>query len=64
MDAGLVLSGLGLAGGAIVTAGAWVVSVEKRLNRLDVMHETLQKIDERTEKLSRFIAGGDVATRL
>lgn len=64
MDYSVVLSGLSLAGGAICAVGAWVISVEKRINKVEALKETVDRIDERTERLSRFIAGGDVSKHL
>jgi hypothetical protein len=68
VDGSTLVAVLTLAGGTIVVAGGWVISVEKRINGLKGLQKTVDEtntlvktVDRRTERLSLFIRGRDVA---
>lgn len=61
LDAQTILGVLGLSGAAGLTVGAWILSVEKRINGLKGLHTKVDKLDYRTEQMSLALLGRDVA---
>ena len=60
IDSQTLIGILGLSGAGLGVAGGWIISVEKRINGLKALQKTVDRVDQRTERLSRFITGRDV----